>query len=186
MARRKRRKSSRSRSRRRSSRRRSSSRRVAVVRHPVLVNPRRRGRRYRRNPGRRGFSVQGIMRQAIDGAQDALWIVGGKAVTNALPNLVGLSPTGALGIAVKAASALGAGFLFGFVSPNAAKLATAAGFAAILEPIIKGLNIPIISPALAADDDYDSLAAYPDEVSAIGAYPQASIGAFPDDYAMQY
>lgn len=185
MARRKRSKS-RSRSRRRSSRRRGSSRRIAIVRHPVLVNPRRRGRRYRRNPGRRGFSVQGLMRQAMDGAQDALWIVGGKAVTNALPSLVGLSPTGALGIAVKAASALGAGFLFGFVSPNAAKLATAAGFAAIIEPIIRGLNIPIISPALADDQMYDSLSAYPEEVPALSAYPQAGVGAYPDDYAMQY
>jgi hypothetical protein len=128
------------------------------------------------------------MRQAMDGAQDALWIVGGKAVTNALPSLVGLSPTGALGIGVKALSALGAGFLFGFVSPNAAKLATAAGFAAIIEPFIKGLNIPIISPALAADDEYGYLSSYPQEQIAAGisSYPEVGVGAYPDDYAMQY
>ena len=124
------------------------------------------------------------MRQAMDGAQDALWIVGGKAVTNAIPSLVGLSPVGATGIAVKALSALGAGFIFGFVSQNAAKLATAAGFAAIIEPLVRGLNIPIISPALAADDGYDSLAAYPEEVGSLSAYPQG-VGAYPDDYAMQ-
>ena len=166
-------------------RRRGSRRSIHIVRHPVLVNPRRRHgrRRYRRNPPR--FSVRGLMRQATDGVQDAIWIVGGKAVTNAIPSLVGLSPVGATGIAIKALSALGAGFLFGFVSQNAAKLATAAGFAAIIEPLVKGLNIPIISPALAGDDDYDSLSAYPNEVGTLSSYPQG-VGAYPDDYAMQY
>ena len=171
-----------------SKRRRRGSRRGSRRNLHVIVGRRlnpRRGRRYRRNPGRGRLSVRGLMRQATDGVQDALWIVGGKAVTNALPNLVGLSPVGALGIAVKAAAALGAGFIFGFVSQNAAKLATAAGFAAIIEPIIKGLNIPIISPALAADDEYDSLSAYPQDVASLSAYPQSGLAAYPDDYAMQ-
>jgi hypothetical protein len=98
-----------------------------------------------------------------------------------------LTPTGALGIGIKALSAVGAGIVFGFVSPNAAKLATAAGFAAIYEPFIKGLNIPIISPALAADDGYDSLDAYPDEVGALAAYPhEVGVGAYPGDFAQQY
>lgn len=127
------------------------------------------------------------MDRVMQGAQDGLWIVGGKAVTNAIPQLLGLAPTGALGIGLKALSAVGAGILFGFVSANAAKLATAAGFAAIYEPFIKGFNIPIISPALADDDGYDSLEAYPDEVGTLSAYPnQGGVGAYPSDFAQQY
>jgi len=126
------------------------------------------------------------MNSAMQGAQDGLWIVGGKAVTNAIPSLIGLSPVGAVGIGIKAVSAVAAGWVFGLVSANAAKLATAAGFAAIYEPFIKGLNIPIISPALAADDYYDSLEAYPEEVGSLSAYPQGGVGAYPSDFAQQY
>lgn len=123
------------------------------------------------------------MNRAMQAAQDGLWIVGGKAVTNALPTLIGLSPVGALGMGIKALSAVGAGILFDFISPNAGKLAAAAGFAAIYEPFIKGLNIPIISPALAADDGYDVLEAYPDETGSLSAYP--GVGAYPSDFAQQ-
>lgn len=158
------------------------SRARAVVR----INPRRRRnparRHYRRHRNPR-FSVGGVIARIKQGAVDGLWIVGGKAVTNALPSLIGLSPTGALGLAVKALSAVGAGYLFGMVSANAGKLATASGFASIYEPYIKGLNLPIISPAL-ADDDYsaypDVLASYPDELS---SYPQG-VGDEDMDYAM--
>jgi len=181
MARRKRSKRS---SRRRSNPRRRSGRRARTV-VTVRSNPRRARRHYRRRHNPR-FSVKGIMDRVMQGAQDGLWIVGGKAVTNAIPALIGISATGALGIGLKALSAVGAGILFGFVSPNAAKLATAAGFAAIYEPFIKGLNIPIISPALAADDEYDSLDSYPDEVGSLSAYPQGGVGAYPSDFAQQY
>jgi hypothetical protein len=125
------------------------------------------------------------MDRGMQAAQDGLWIVGGKIVTNAIPTLMGLSSTGAMGIGIKALSAIGAGILFDFISPNAGKLAAAAGFAAIYEPFIKGLNIPILSPALAADDDvyFD---AYPDEVGSLAAYPQSGVGAYPSDFAQQY
>lgn len=177
MARRKR-----SRSRKRANpRRRRSHRSRSRSRAVVRINPRRR-RHYRRHRNPR-FSVGGVIARIKQGAVDGLWIVGGKAVTNALPSLIGLSPTGALGLAVKALSAVGAGYLFGMVSANAGKLATASGFASIYEPYIKGLNLPIISPAL-ADDDYsaypDVLASYPDELS---SYPQG-VGDEDLDYAM--
>lgn len=178
MARRKRSRTKRNAPRRRSHRRsRSRSRAVVTVRS----NPRR-VRRYRRRHNPR-FSVKGILARVQQGAVDGLWIVGGKAVTNALPSLVGLAPTGALGIGVKALAAVGAGYLFGMVSANAGKLATAAGFASIYEPFIKGMNLPIISPALADEGAYpDVLSAYPDELS---AYPQG-VGDSDQDYAMQY
>lgn len=174
-----RRKRSRSRKRINSPRRRRSHRARSRSRAVVRINPRRHHRR-RTNPR---FSVGGVVSRIKQGAVDGLWIVGGKAVTNALPSLIGLSPTGALGLAVKALSAVGAGYLFGMVSANAGKLATASGFASIYEPYIKGLNLPIIGPAL-ADDDYaaypDVLSAYPDE---LGSYPQG-VGDADEDYAM--
>jgi hypothetical protein len=133
-------------------------------------------RRYRRRHNPR-FSVSGIMGRVQQGAIDGIWIVGGKAVTNALPALIGLAPTGALGLGVKAVAAVAAGYVFGMVSPNAGKLATAAGFASIYEPFIRGLNIPIISPALADDDDGYGYAAYPDELSAgVNSYPDSGVG----------
>lgn len=165
MARRKRRSSKRRNAPRR--RHRRSRARTSVV---VRSNPRRHIRRYRRrhNPG---FSVKGVMGRVTQGAVDGIWVVGGKAVTNALPSLIGLSPTGALGLGVKALAAVAAGYVFGMISPNAGKLATASGFASIYEPFIVGLNLPLISPAL-ADDDY-GYAAYPD---AISSYPESGVG----------
>lgn len=169
MARRKRSKS-RKRTHRRSTRRRARA--VSIT----LRNPRRH-RRYRRRHNPR-FSAGGIMKRVTEGAVDGIWIVGGKAVTNALPALIGLSPTGALGLGVKAIAAVASGYIFGFVSPNAGKLATAAGFASIYEPFIRGLNIPLISPALAADDDAYGYAAYPDETASLpmSSYPEGGVG----------
>jgi len=182
MARRKRRSTKKRNAPRRRSHRRARARTSVTVRS----NPRRSVRRYRRRHNPR-FSIKGVLARGMTAAQDGLWIVGGKIVTNALPTLIGLSPVGALGIGIKALAAVGAGILFDFVSPNAGKLAAAAGFATIYEPFIKGLNIPIVSPALAADDGYDSLEAYPDEVGTLSAYPnQGGVGAYPSDFAQQY
>ena len=168
MARRKRRGSKRRNAPRRRSHRRARARSTVIVRS----NPRRHIRRYRRrhNPG---FSARGIMGRVTQGAVDGIWVVGGKAVTNALPSLIGLSPTGALGLGVKALAAVAAGYVFGMISPNAGKLATASGFASIYEPFIVGLNLPLISPAL-ADDDY-GYAAYP-EVAGVSSYPESGVG----------
>ena len=168
MARRKRGKS-----RKRSATRRSRRRRARAV-SITLRNPRRHIRRYRRrhNPG---FSVRGLMGRVQQGAIDGIWVVGGKAVTNALPSLIGLSPVGALGLGVKALAAVAAGYVFGMISPNAGKLATASGFASIYEPFIVGLNLPLISPAL-ADDDY-GYAAYPEVGGGgVASYPESGVG----------
>jgi len=124
------------------------------------------------------------MGRVIQGAQDGIWVVGGKAVTNALPTLLGIAPTGALGLGIKALAAVGAGYVFDMVSANAGKLAMASGFASIYEPFIKGLNIPLISPALAADDGAYGYASYPEEIAAggVGVYPDSS-GVGDEDFA---
>jgi hypothetical protein len=128
------------------------------------------------------------MGRVKNGAIDGVWVVGGKAVTNAIPSLIGLAPTGALGLAVKALSAVVAGYLFGMVSANAGKLATAAGFASIYEPFLKGL--PIIGPALAADDygAWPLYGSYPEEIGApgVGAYPEVGVGDDDTAYMGQY
>lgn len=172
MARRKRRSSKRRNAPRRRSHRRARARSTVIVRS----NPRRHvRRRYRRNPGGGRFSVRGILGRVQQGAIDGIWVVGGKAVTNALPSLIGLSPVGALGLGVKALAAVAAGYVFGMISPNAGKLATASGFASIYEPFIVGLNLPLISPAL-ADDDY-GYAAYPEVGSGgVASYPESGVG----------
>jgi hypothetical protein len=186
-----------SRSRKRTRRTRRSRASVVVLRNPRrrrVSRRRNRGmRRYRRrsNPGRSigSISPRSVINRAIQGAKDGLFIVGGKVVTNALPTLLGLSPTGALGIGMKALSAVAAGYLFDFVSRDAGKLATASGFATIYEPFLKGFNLPIVSAALAADDyGYDSLSAYPDEVGSLSAYPSVAapvgVGADDDDFSI--
>lgn len=169
---------------RRKRRRRAHNRRRHRVRghvtrrhHRVRAHMSNRRRRYRRrhNPG---FSVRGVWSRVQNGAIDGIWVVGGKAVTNAIPSLLGLAPTGVLGLGVKALAAVIGGYLFGFISANAGKLATAAGFASIYEPFLKGL--PVIGPALAADDygAYPLYGAYPEEIAApgVGEWPQVGMG----------
>lgn len=119
------------------------------------------------------------------GAIDGLWVVGGKAVTNALPALLPIAAGGPLGLGIKALAAVGAGYLFGMISPNAGKLATASGFASIYEPFIAGLNIPIISGALAGDDY--GYGAYPDETGTLtaGQYASYPEGVGDEDFAQQ-
>lgn len=137
--------------------------RRATVRHVV---------RFRRNPGLRSIlrgGPAGLLKQAMQGATDGAWIVAGKALTNALPSLVGLSQTGIMGAAVKAVAATVAGMLAGqFLGANAAKLVTAGGYAAIVEPFIKAANIPIISAALGDTYPEQFIGSYPDTLS---AYP---------------
>ncbi|SRR6266704_1489121 len=155
------------------------------VRAHMSNRPRRR-HRYRRRHNPR-FTAGGLMRRVQNAAVDGVWVVGGKAVTNMLPSLLGLAPTGWLGLGMKAVAAVVAGYLFGFISPNAGKLAAASGFASIYEPYLKGL--PIIGPAL-ADDEYGAYplyGAYPEEIAApgVGAYPeQVGVGVDEDAAAM--
>lgn len=167
MARRKkRRRNNAPRARRRSYRRRRNNPGFTVM------NPRR--RRRRRNPfGVRGG--RGFVGTLTNGAMDALGIVTGKAVSRALPALVGLSQTGFAGVAIQAVASIAAGFVGNMVSPRVGRLMVAGGLAGIVEGYIKAANIPIISPALG--DEYDAMGAWAgsEELAAaagrLGLYP---------------
>lgn len=136
-----------------------------VVRHVV--------RRARRNPAFRLPRLggrRGIVGQITQGVVDGAWIVTGKALTNAIPTVLKLGGTGIMGAAIKSVAAVVSGMLAGqFLGANALKLVTAGGFAAIVEPFIKGANIPVISAALG-----DTFPEY-----YIGAYaPAGELGAY--------
>lgn len=176
MARRRRRRTSRSRARRR---RRST---VAVR---VANPPRRRGRRRRsvsrarRRGGRRNpprFSVRGIVGQLQDGAIDAGWIVAGKATSRTIAGFIP-APGGQIGaLAVQALAAILAGYVGGFVSPNARKMMLAGGLAGVVESFVKSANIPFVSDKLS--DFYTpgplAVGSYP------GALPAAGVSAYPE------
>ena len=130
-------------------------RRAPAVRH------RRRSRRH--NP----FAVRGVMVHATRG----LAVVGGKIITRAAPQLVGLPVTGPVSWAVQfAIAAIGIPFLGRFIGHENAAYAAAGGVGGVYESVIKTLapNVPIITPALA-----DSAA---EAVPAIAAYAQVQAG----------
>lgn len=116
----------------------------------------RRGRRrrgYRRNPSvARGFNVRGIMRQFQQGMVDAAGVVGGKAATRLLANMLPLPKEGAMAnFLVQGVAASVVGLLAGnFLGKETARMMVAGGFAAPVETLMKGL--PVIGPALG--DDY--------------------------------
>lgn len=172
------------------SRKRTTKRRV--VRHrtvkrntPVRLR-RRTSRRYRRNP--RGlslgfFSITNVMNGAIDAGE----VVVGKAATRAIPNLVGLPTTDALGLAVQGLSALVVGWAaHAFISPNAGKMMLAGGLSAPIESFIKSMNIPFLSANLGEDVvEIEGMGGYvqvPDQ-SGMSGYVQ--MGEQEYDYATQ-
>lgn len=118
----------------------------------------------RRNPPLFGGNLIG---RVMDGAVDATEVVLGKAVSRAIPHMVGLPQEGAMGLAVQVGAALVAGWLARNISPNASKMVLAGGLAAPIESFIKSMNIPVISAAL-GDEGYFAVGAYP---QALSAYP---------------
>lgn len=144
------------------------------VRHNPIMNLSRKTshRRYRRNPA---VSMRGFVPMLITGVTDALELIAGKAVTRTVPALIGLPHGSPMNLLGQAATAVAAGYLgHSFISPNAGKMILAGGLAAPLEDLIKGANIPILSPALG--EEIESISGYA-EVEDMSSYPM--IGAYP-------
>lgn len=177
------------RKRRRSSKRRSS--------------PRRRRRSTRSNPTIRAprLSTRGLMRQTVQGVQDAAWIVGGKAVSRAVPTMFNLPKEGVVGLGVQLGTAIAAGWLaHSFAGANAGRLVLAGGLTAPLETAIVAWRIPFLAPALSPMTAAVQVGAYrqPRQLAAyvprgpvqmegrgMGAYVQAGLnggGALNGDY----
>jgi len=148
-------------------RRRRSSRARTVYR----ANPRRRSRRrsYRRNPSMRG--IVGTAKQAV---VDAVGITVGQIAVRAIPKYIpGATQPGALGLAIQAAVAIAAGWAgHRFAGANMGRMIAAGGVNAVLVTAIKAANVPVVSAALAGDDDVAMLSGYP----SLAGYPEVSGG----------
>lgn len=113
-----------------------------MARRTTRRRPTRR-RSYRRNP------AKGIVKSLTDGAVNAGHIVLGKAGARLVPDALNLPRTGATGLAVQAAVAVGLGMLAdGFMPKRRAELILAGALTAPVESIIAGAGIPLLSPAL--------------------------------------
>jgi hypothetical protein len=129
-------------------------------------------RHYRRNPP---ISMRGFVPMLLNGVTDAAEIIIGKAVTRTLPALIGLPHGSPLNLLGQAVTAIGAGYLgHSFISANAGKMILAGGLAAPLEDLIKGANIPLLSPALG--EEIEQISGYSED-EAMASYPM--IGAYP-------
>jgi hypothetical protein len=120
---------------------------------------RHRKRRFRHNPPGGGFA-RGMMGRVMEGLKGGAGVVLGKAAVRAIPTMARLPRTGPVGIAVQALVGVVVApfvdrFLRGWGKPF-----LYGAFAAPLESVVVGLNLPIIGPALSS---------YPDELSAIPA-----------------
>lgn len=165
MAKRRRKSPSRARARKGGARRRSSKRR----RSGNITLSRVKGKVYRSNPG-------GLIKQAMQGAKDAGYVLAGGAATRAVSNIVPLAKTGIMGAAVQLASALAVGMVARrFLGADAARFVVAGGMQVPVKSLVTSL-VPAAAPLLG---DYDMLLAYPQDVS---SYP-ALAGT---DYDMQY
>lgn len=91
----------------------------------------------------------------MDGARGAVGVTLGKAAARAIPQQLGLPTTGPIGIATMLGVALAVGMVGDKVSRRDAPFLIAGALSATIEPMIRDLGIPILSPALAG------IAAYP-------------------------
>lgn len=130
--------------RRRSTRRRSHRRSIGLA---------------RRNPPR-----SGIVGTLTQGVKDAGLVLAGKAATNFASRMVPTT-SAAMGVATRVAAALGVGLLARrFMGADSARLVIAGGLVAPIENAIKAANVPLLSGALASDEEigayYDGVGSY--------------------------
>lgn len=197
--------------RRRASARRSAPRRRRRRRNPgalapVAANPRRRRRRSSRrrvgvrrsrrraNPGGFRLSVAGIQRTLIQGAQDALVIVGGELggnlIANQIPPLVkdASGQETQTGVLIRRAlSAVGVGVLAGMIfkgNNQMARLAVAGALASPVRTLVRPI-LPTSGPfaGLLAGPRL-RLSAYP--MPALAAYPRPGLAQAPSRYGYYY
>lgn len=139
-------------SKRRHGRRRSKNR--AVVVHRIVH--RNRGRR--RNPP----MLRGIVGQIVDAGKGGALVVAGKATSRILPHLVGITPVGYLGLAAQAVAGGAVGLLAGrFIGRENGRVFLFGVASNVIESVIRGFNIPVLSPGLADETELYALAGYP-------------------------
>lgn len=165
--------------RRKSSRRRRRSNAGVRIVH-VHQAPRRKGgrRRYRRNPG---GGLRGLTGFVLEAGKRSVGVLGGKVVARAVPQLIGLTPTGLPGLLVQTAIGLGAAVAVRqFVSPELALNVATGALVAAEESFIRGMNMPVVSPALSDAGELYAFAGYaqPEQIGdgGMGVYTPEGIG----------
>lgn len=144
--------------------------------HLYATNPRR--RRYRRNPIRGGFSVQGFVNETlVPSAIGAAGALGLDVLMNVVP-LPETFKTGMMRPVTKLAGAIGLGMIAGMIaSRRVAEQVTAGAVTVVLYDVMKGLMMRTM-PQLA-------LSEYSDAMNALTV--DESVGAVTDEYpAMGY
>lgn len=134
--------------------RRKATGRAVVRRNPsrALVNaPRRRGRRFRRNPPSMLKALPSFAGSAMLGAVAATL---GKAGARKGRALARQEPGTVFGMAAEALIALGVGIGVAQVSPQFGRDMALGGLQSVLEGGIHRLKVPVLSDALGADDYY--------------------------------
>ncbi len=184
--------------RKRRTRKRSSARRTTArrrIRRNAPTRYRRRGRivRVRRRSGGRTRTVKrrsyrrnpGIVNTIMRGLVDAGLVTGGKVVTNlgarAIPAsltamLPGMAGDVVKGLGVATIVAIAAGKVLG---GDKARMVSAGAYQAVLESVLRTVNVPMVSTALGEYDimanNYNGLGSYPRPVAAlpagVGSYP---------------
>lgn len=178
---------------------------------PVGLNPRRRRTRGRRrsvarrrargrrsNPGGLKLSVQSVTRTLMQGAQDALTVVGGELAGNLIANQIPPLIKDAAGqetqagvLIRRAVSAVGVGIVAGIIFKGNNQMARLAVAGALASPIKT-----LIRPMLPTSGAFAGLlagprlrlAAYPMAAypRALSAYPRAGLSGAPPRYGYYY
>lgn len=144
-------------------RRRASTRKGAkMARHRSRARRHTTGRRRHSHRGiRRNPMTRGIGAALLDGAKGGALVVGGKIVARAVPQFIGVTPVGPLGLAVQTVAG-GAGYLLlsRFGGRELARPFLYGVFANAFESIIRGANVPVLSPSLGDETELHALAGY--------------------------
>lgn len=161
-------------------RRRSHRPRVAHV----IVNKRGRRRRF----GRRNPPLRGIVGTIVDVAKGGAGVTTGKLASRVIPHLFGIAPTGLMGLGVQALAGIGAGWAVErFVSPGIGRLMLYGAGSNVIESLLRGWNIPIVSPGLADETEAYAFAGYPEarrpalppvasKRAGVAGYPSPTLG----------
>lgn len=124
-----------------------ATRRRSTTRRRRTTTARRRAPVRRRNPD--------FVKMLTKGTKGAAFMLIGEAATKAIPSRIGLPTGGAAGLAVKAATALGAGMLAdNFMGREAGARVLEGGIATVLRELIVSANVPVVSGALSSYASY--------------------------------
>lgn len=115
-------------------------------------------RHYRHNPPR---FVRGIGGVLLDGVKGGALVVAGKIVARAVPQFLGVAPIGPMGLGVQTVSGGAVYFLLDrFVGRELARPFLYGVFGNAIESLVRGANVPILSPSLGDETELHALAGY--------------------------